>query len=347
MFSSGNHKHNHGIGSERTSPATKPHGKDLWDMELHIHHLETEAYHAVLKAFSAQSNNLTWAREALMTELRRELNITDDEHGQLLIKIKSDQSIKVIREWRNGAPCAQEYSEDAPRYPPPQVVINAEPRKLETSHPPVSKSQKCVSYSHSCKETAPAAPDARTKNTNGMKVKRGKNLTQGHSLVVSLKYQGQLSNDKSTDPAMLSSEKGRQAMNISCHNPQPQVPSGSRSTGLVKPQSKIGFRAPGSDNFKESCDFIRIRATDQVIHQAYKLLSQERVVPLHIEKAKLILREHERAILDALDKLPDVSEMADSPKQMQHKYPHEELPGMGRAMLIRNDLYGQAGRLAY
>lgn len=32
-----------------------------------------------------------------MTELRRELNITDDEHGQLLIKIKSDQSIKVIR----------------------------------------------------------------------------------------------------------------------------------------------------------------------------------------------------------------------------------------------------------
>ncbi|RXH76167.1 hypothetical protein DVH24_019055 [Malus domestica] len=318
MFSSGNHKHNHGIGSERTSPATKPHGKDLWDMELHIHHLETEAYHAVLKAFSAQSNNLTWAREALMTELRRELNITDDEHGQLLIKIKSDQSIKVIREWRNGAPCAQEYSEDAPRYPPPQVVINAEPRKLETSHPPVSKSQKCVSYSHSCKETAPAAP-----------------------------YQGQLSNDKSTDPAMLSSEKGRQAMNISCHNPQPQVPSGSRSTGLVKPQSKIGFRAPGSDNFKESCDFIRIRATDQVIHQAYKLLSQERVVPLHIEKAKLILREHERAILDALDKLPDVSEMADSPKQMQHKYPHEELPGMGRAMLIRNDLYGQAGRLAY
>ncbi|XP_048432351.1 protein EMSY-LIKE 4 isoform X2 [Pyrus x bretschneideri] len=315
----GNHKHNHGIGTERMSPATKPHGKDLWDMELHIHRLETEAYHAVLKAFSAQSNNLTWAREALMTELRRELNITDDEHGQLLIKIKSDQSVKMIREWRNGAPCAQEYSEDAPGYPPPQVVINAEPRKLETTHPPVSKSQKCVSYSHSCKETTPSAAP----------------------------YQGQVSSDKSTDPAMLSSEKGRQAMNISCHDPQPQVPSGSRSTGLVKPQSKIGFRAPGSDNFKESCDFIRIRATDQVIHQAYKLLSQERVVPLHIEKAKLILREHERAILDALDKLPDVSEMADSPKQMQHKYPHEELPGMGREMLIRSDLYGQAGRLAY
>lgn len=133
-----------------------------------------------------------------MTELRRELNITDDEHGQLLIKIKSDQSVKMIRssyfflfnqqtdtcfvigmitqmsmilfrlsilffmciscrEWRNGAPCAQEYSEDAPGYPPPQVVINAEPRKLETTHPPVSKSQKCVSYSHSCKETAPSA----------------------------------------------------------------------------------------------------------------------------------------------------------------------------------------------
>lgn len=92
-------------------------------------------------------------------------------------------------------------------------------------------------------------------------------------LKICIQYQGELSNDKSTEPAMLSSEKGRQAMNISCHDPQPQVPSGSRNTGLVKAQSKIGFRAPGSDNFKESCDFIRIRATDQVIHQVREKLS--------------------------------------------------------------------------
>lgn len=32
-----------------------------------------------------------------MTELRKELNISDDEHGVLLTKIKSDEAIKVIR----------------------------------------------------------------------------------------------------------------------------------------------------------------------------------------------------------------------------------------------------------
>lgn len=32
-----------------------------------------------------------------MTELRKELNISDNEHGDLLMKIKSDEAIKVIR----------------------------------------------------------------------------------------------------------------------------------------------------------------------------------------------------------------------------------------------------------
>lgn len=36
-------------------------------------------------------------KEWLITELRKELNVTDTEHGQLLVKINSDESIKRIR----------------------------------------------------------------------------------------------------------------------------------------------------------------------------------------------------------------------------------------------------------
>ena len=36
-------------------------------------------------------------KEGLITELRKELNVTDTEHGELLGKINSDKSIKMIR----------------------------------------------------------------------------------------------------------------------------------------------------------------------------------------------------------------------------------------------------------
>ncbi|PQQ10548.1 protein EMSY-LIKE 4 isoform X1 [Prunus yedoensis var. nudiflora] len=329
----GNYKHNHGIGSERMSPAKKPHGRDDWDIEFQIHRMEAKAYHAVLRAFSAQSNNLTWGREALMTELRKELNISDNEHGDLLTKIKSDEAIKVIREWRNDAHCAQECGKDAPRYPS-KLVSNAQQREVETQRPPVSKSQKYSSCSQPCTEVIPsatAAPGAQIKDIGGMRVKLGRNfVTQGNSPFLNLKYQGELSKAQgSGDLAMLSSGNGRQSMHISGHNPQ--APYGSRSTGLVKSQLKMGLHPTGPDNLNKSSDLIKIRATDKVLYE---------LVPLHVEKAKLILKEHERAILEALGKLPDVSDVYDSPKQIRHKYPHEQLPVTGRKMLIRNDFYG-------
>ncbi|XP_061989821.1 uncharacterized protein LOC133708377 [Rosa rugosa] len=85
-------------------------GERKIDYEM-IHHMEAEAYHAVLKAFSAQSDSISWDRVALMTKLRKELNITDDEHGELLVKIRqSDESIRALREWQNSnGTAAQEF----------------------------------------------------------------------------------------------------------------------------------------------------------------------------------------------------------------------------------------------
>ncbi|KAL2319504.1 hypothetical protein Fmac_028473 [Flemingia macrophylla] len=73
---------------------TQPHG--IRDVTDHIHYLETEAYTSILKAFIAQSDLLTWGKEGLMTELRKELNVTDIEHGDILTKINSDELIKQI-----------------------------------------------------------------------------------------------------------------------------------------------------------------------------------------------------------------------------------------------------------
>ncbi|QCE05212.1 EMSY N-terminal [Vigna unguiculata] len=69
-------------------------------MEAQIHQLEQEAYSAVLRAFKAQSDTLTWEKEDLITELRKELRVSDDEHRELLTRVNSDEIIHCIREWR-------------------------------------------------------------------------------------------------------------------------------------------------------------------------------------------------------------------------------------------------------
>ncbi|GJP62493.1 hypothetical protein CLOP_g16396 [Closterium sp. NIES-67] len=43
-----------------------------------LQQLEREAYLAVIRAFGAQSEAITWAKERLMSDLRKELNIQDE-----------------------------------------------------------------------------------------------------------------------------------------------------------------------------------------------------------------------------------------------------------------------------
>jgi len=117
-------------GNEKSSVASIPHSKLHCDMEAQIHLLEQEAYSAVLRAFKAQSDALTWVyislvpsmyffvififssvedlppyfilyihqeKEGLITELRKELRVSDDEHRELLTRVNSDEIIHRIR----------------------------------------------------------------------------------------------------------------------------------------------------------------------------------------------------------------------------------------------------------
>ncbi|GMI70981.1 EMSY-like 3 [Hibiscus trionum] len=72
-------------------------------MEAQIHLLEQEAYCSVLRAFKAQSDAITWEKEGLITELRKELRVSDDEHRELLTKVNADDIIRRIsRDWRQA-----------------------------------------------------------------------------------------------------------------------------------------------------------------------------------------------------------------------------------------------------
>ncbi|KAK4253656.1 hypothetical protein QN277_010303 [Acacia crassicarpa] len=72
------------------------------DMETQIHQLEQEAYSAVLRAFKAQADAITWEKESLITELRKELRLSNEEHRELLGRVNADDVIRRIREWRQA-----------------------------------------------------------------------------------------------------------------------------------------------------------------------------------------------------------------------------------------------------
>ncbi|GKV34580.1 hypothetical protein SLEP1_g42943 [Rubroshorea leprosula] len=67
-------------------------------MEGQIHKLEQEAYCAALRAFKAQSDAITWEKEGLITELRKELRVSDDEHRELLSKVNADDIIQTSKD---------------------------------------------------------------------------------------------------------------------------------------------------------------------------------------------------------------------------------------------------------
>ncbi|KAF5937182.1 hypothetical protein HYC85_024688 [Camellia sinensis] len=105
------------------------------DMEAQIHYIEQEAYSSVLRAFKAQSDAITWEKESLITELRKELRVSDEEHRELLSKVNTDDIIRRIREWReSGGLQTGMLSNSQPVHDPiPSSTVSASRKKQKTS----------------------------------------------------------------------------------------------------------------------------------------------------------------------------------------------------------------------
>ncbi|CAB4317214.1 unnamed protein product [Prunus armeniaca] len=128
----------HVTAKERSAVGSISFSRMYTDMEAQIHHLEQEAYCAVLRAFKAQSDAITWEKESLITELRKELRVSDDEHRELLTKVNSDDIISKIREWRKGGGHqVARLSASQPVYdllPSPTVSASRKKQKTSQSH---------------------------------------------------------------------------------------------------------------------------------------------------------------------------------------------------------------------
>ncbi|KAF8113868.1 hypothetical protein N665_0045s0106 [Sinapis alba] len=87
-------------GRPSTLPPSYMYDQVAADVEAQIHHIEKEAYFSLLRAFRAQADAITWEKDSLITEMRKELRVSHEEHRELLGRVNADDTIRRIREWR-------------------------------------------------------------------------------------------------------------------------------------------------------------------------------------------------------------------------------------------------------
>ncbi|WCJ43557.1 Emsy N Terminus (ENT) domain-containing protein [Euphorbia peplus] len=280
----------HGLAIEQemmnTGASRMPFMKDSRErgIKIQIQRIEKEAYYFVLRAFNTQSDLISWEKVGLITALRRELNISDSEHVQILGLINSDESVKRIREWRKNAHQPPPTNMQAP-------VRDILPNKTTPALPRPPKSQNYLSHDKAM--TTSLAPEHFRKDQHCYEVAT-------HSTVDSMK--------------------------IANHN-FPTIFGGSSQSYL-----HVGCPSIHTDKFKNCSDPIQIRSTEKIIHEVKQIaFGRENPGPIQLQRAMSILGEQERDILQALDKITNVSDEIDSRNQLYHS--QEQLYGSRRRMV--------------
>ncbi|KAG8087090.1 hypothetical protein GUJ93_ZPchr0010g9064 [Zizania palustris] len=155
------------------------------DMETKIHQLEQDAYCSVLRAFKAQSDAISWEKESLITELRKELRVSDKEHRELLNRVNGDDIIRSIREWRESKGGLQtNMVNDAQRShdPMPSPTISARKRQktaqsiLSASVPAQSPAVHSQPLSVPMQPLSSTAKKVAPPGTKGKKTKSGQKI---------------------------------------------------------------------------------------------------------------------------------------------------------------------------
>ncbi|KAG0593760.1 hypothetical protein M758_UG016500 [Ceratodon purpureus] len=125
-----------------------------FQIDQQIRQLELDAYHSLLRAFSAQSEVITWSKEGLMSDMRKELRVADEQHREMLGTVSHDETLRMIRHWRQtgedpGMPLyhrdtspspavsqsrkRQKVGNVAPILPPPVPLLKHAPQTLPSA----------------------------------------------------------------------------------------------------------------------------------------------------------------------------------------------------------------------
>ncbi|KAM7497350.1 hypothetical protein LguiA_021764 [Lonicera macranthoides] len=301
-------------------PFPRMHG----DMETQIHLIEQEAYSSVLRAFKAQSDAITWEKESLITELRKELRVSDEEHRELLSKVNADDTIRQIREWRkgNGLQTGMVNSRQLPVCEPiPSPTVSASRKKQKTS-------QSSLGTPSPALHPSLQQPSSSALKRGHVSAGRGKKPKSGrHALVYDISTADETwewVNLKEISPEDIRwdgedpgiSRRGGRIGSGPGHGFKKSmgrggaVAGGGRGRGLVTkgqyPKNDFTTLRNGIGK-KALCD-IEILHTDTLVKEVERVFGASHPDPTEVEKAKKVLKEHEQSLIDAIARLEAASD---------------------------------------
>ncbi|KAJ6406887.1 hypothetical protein OIU84_010407 [Salix udensis] len=315
-------------GSGQSAVISATYSRMQADMEAQIHHLEQDAYRAVLRAFKAQSDQLSWDKEGLITELRKELRVSDDEHREILTLVNRDDIIQRIREWREaGGPqvtrfIASQSVHDVLSSP----TVSASRKKQKTSlvyptGPPRNQHFNNCGSAYDDKEIGKEVWTRWPEDNNFYKavITRYNPVEARHALVYDMNTEnetwewvdlnGMAPEDlrwEVEDPGISHGRLSHVMKNSMSRGGL--ISSSVRGRGSTKDQSKKEFLRTQNGIARKLSDNIELLNTESLVKEVERVFGVSYPDPLELEKAKKKLKEHEQALVDAIARLADASD---------------------------------------
>lgn len=118
----------------------------------------------IVKQLKCLSYYIFQEKEGLITELRKELRVSDDEHRDLLTKVNADDLIQRIREWRKVGGNQPVHDQLA------SPTISGSRKRQRTSQPlhlPFGASSESLHHQSIAPSTQPSTPAAKWGPTSG------------------------------------------------------------------------------------------------------------------------------------------------------------------------------------
>ncbi|KAF3781503.1 EMSY-LIKE 1 protein [Nymphaea thermarum] len=239
------------------------------------------------------------SKEKLMSELRKELRVSDVEHRESLAIVDSDDLLRLIREWRTGGARSQELLPVTAGMVSSSTSLSR--KKLKTAHLTTAASPNCLPW---------------VQSTSG--------LPSGHLVISSSNYM--LAHTQASPAAIPSVHKrdnkwiedkpvnhGNTEGAVKPVGHHSQMPGKGR--GALKVHFGKNYAPLPGGGVKKGTDKIEIRDTRIILNEVERVCGVASPDPVLVEKAKSILKEHEQSLLDAIEKLGSMSDFGVSLEQ--------------------------------
>lgn len=318
------------VQNGRASVGTLLYERAEFDMESQIHQLEQEAYSAVLRAFIGQSDTFSWDKEGLISDLRKELRVSDMDHRELLGKVNADEVLRHIREYRKGSFTRHNFTTNAAcsfqkRVPTVSATCKRQKTTPVTTSLPPHVLPRTV---HTLLETAGK------KVPGGAREKKSKVISSGDIRCEDYR------------PLEIGQGEARRREKRLADPVGPVLPS-NRGRALPKSQSSKGYGSSQNGTRNKEPVSIELRETDKLIKEVERVFRGDHLDPANVEKAKAALKEHEQSLFEAIARLGDASDEEDGRilhSHSSHIYiSQERLWGNRQAKGSQNPGYNEVG----